>query len=119
MLQRAQAVKEALRQELNKSSLSREQIADELSRLVGRKVSVHQLNNWAAPEKRDRYIPLEYVGALVVILGNPEIVRAALEGTGLSVIDEDEMAFLELGKITAEDLARKKRKKALLEKLGI
>jgi hypothetical protein len=116
---RIEAVKEALKSALDKSGLTRELIAEELSRLVGRNISVHQLNNWAAPEKKDRYIPLDCVGALAVILQDTEVVQAALEGSGFQVIGPMDAAYLELGKITAEEKRRRKRKRKLMESLGI
>lgn len=116
---RIEAVKEALKSSLDKSGLARELIAEELSRLVGRNISVHQLNNWTAPEKKDRHIPLDCLGALVVILDSPEIVQAALDGSGFQVVGPTELAYLELGKITAEEKKRRKRKRKLMESLGI
>lgn len=111
-------VKEALRQALDRCGLSRETVADELTRLTGETVTVHTVNNWAAQGKAERRIPLDQLAALVIVTGDPGIARAALEPAGLMVLDADQAPLYELGKITAEDKARAKRKRELWEKIG-
>ncbi|MGE4191810.1 MAG: hypothetical protein AB7E51_00325 [Pseudodesulfovibrio sp.] len=112
------AVKEALRQALDRCGLSRDTVADELTRLTGETVTVHTINNWAAQGKSDRRIPLDQLAALSIVTGDPGIARAALEPAGLMVLDKDQVPLYELGRITAEDKARAKRKRELWEKIG-
>jgi len=38
-------------------NLCRENVAKELSRLVGEKISIHTLNNWCAAGKHNRRFP--------------------------------------------------------------
>lgn len=111
-------VKEALRQALDQCGLSRETVADELTRLTGETVTVHTVNNWAAQGKAERRIPLDQLAALSIVTGDPGIARAALGPAGLIVLDRDQAPLYELGKITAEDKARAKRKRELWEKIG-
>lgn len=111
-------VKEALRQALDRCGLSRETVADELTRLTGETVTVHTVNNWAAQGKAERRIPLDQLAALVIVTGDPGIARAALEPAGLMVLDTDQAPLYELGKITVEDKARAKRKRELWERIG-
>jgi len=114
-----EGVKEALKQALDRCGLDRETVADELSRLVGEPVSVHTVNNWVADAKGDRRFPLEYAGALTAITGDVGFLQAALAGgAGIKVLAPEEVAYYELGKITAEERARRKRKRAVLEKIG-
>ena len=113
-----EAVQDALNGALRGCGLSREVVAEELSRLTGHDVSVHTLNNWAAPSKEDRPTPLQFLAALVEITGDAELVRAALKGTGYMLLGPDEAPLYELGKITAEDKARARRKRELWEKIG-
>lgn len=117
-LRAKEAVKDALRQALRRCGLSRETVADELSRLTGDKITVHTVNNWAAPEKQDRPIPLEYAAVLTVITGSAEIVRAAVEAAGLVVLTPDQAPFYELGRLTAEEKARARRKREVWEQIG-
>ena len=111
-------VKEALRQALDRCGLSRETVADELTRLSGETVTVHTVNNWAAQGKAERRIPLDQLAALVIVTGDPGIARAALEPAGLMVLDQSQAPLYELGRITAEDKARAKRKRELWEQIG-
>lgn len=117
-LRTSEAVKEALRQALRSCGLSRDTVADELTRLTGESVSIHQINNWAAPGKDDRSIPLEQLAALTAVTGDAGLARAALACAGWAVLHPDEVPIFELGRITAEDKARAKRKRELWEKIG-
>lgn len=117
-LRTSDAVKEALRDALRGCGLSRETIADELTRLTGNNVSIHTLNNWAAPSTGDRPMPLDMLAAITVITGDAGPAKAALEAAGLAVLEPEQLALFELGKITAEDKARAKRKRELWEKIG-
>lgn len=117
-LRAKEAVKDALRQALRSCGLSRETVADELARLTGDKISVHTINNWAAPEKTDRPVPLEYAAALAVVTGDAGVIRAAVEAAGIVVLTAEEAPLYELGKLTAEDRQRAARKKSLFERIG-
>lgn len=119
-LRRHEAVREALVDALSHpKSPPRGVVAEELSRLTGEAVGENQVNNWCAPGKTDRKIPLEYLAALVIITKDLSLAEAALEGTGMRIISEDELAFLELGRMTAEDKARAKQRRALMERIGL
>jgi len=117
-LRTKEGVKDAIRTALRACGLSRETVADELSRLTGDKISVHTINNWCAPEKTDRPMPLEYAAALTVITGDTGVVQAAVEAAGLVVLSPEDAPYFELGKLTAEDRARAARKKTLFERIG-
>jgi len=119
LLARKEAIREALTEALEACPLSREQVASEMSRLTGESISINHVNNWTSEAKRDWRFPLEYVAAMVVVTGDYGVVDAVLEGTGLAIIGEDEQTYIEFGKIVAEDRQRQKRKKALMEKLGV
>ncbi|MGE4296959.1 MAG: hypothetical protein AB7E47_02925 [Desulfovibrionaceae bacterium] len=118
-LRTSEAVKEALRHALKHCGLSRETVADELTRLTGENVSIHQLNNWAAPGKGDRSIPLEQLAALTVITGDHSLAQAALEAAGVVVLRPDQVPYYDLGRITAEDKRRARKRKELLEKIPL
>jgi len=116
-LRTLESVKEALRAALSRCGLSREAVADELTRLTGARVSVHAVNNWAASEKTDRSIPLEQLAALTMITGDPGLAQAALECAGWAVLEPGEIPYYELGRMAAEDKKRSRRKRELLEKI--
>lgn len=116
---RHEHVSEALKDALKNCGLSREIVAEEMSRLTGDQISVNHLNNWTSESKNGWRMPLEYAAALTAVTGDVGVVKAALEGTGLHVLDNEEAAIYELGRITAEDMERKKRKKEVLERLKL
>lgn len=116
-LRTLESVKEALRTALNRCGMSREAVADELTRLTGARISVHTVNNWAAPEKSDRSIPLEQLAALTVVTGDPGLAQAALECAGWAVLKPEDVPYLELGRMTAEDRERTRKRRELLEKI--
>lgn len=113
------AICEALKSALSNCDLGRETVADELSRLTGDKISVNHLNNWTAESKNGWRLPLEYVAALSLITCDKGIIKAALDNSGLMVLDSDEVDYYELGKITAENRIKTKKKQWIFGRLGI
>jgi hypothetical protein len=112
-----EAVQDALNGALKGCGLSREVVAEEISRLTGHDVSVHTLNNWAAPSKEDRPTPLQFLAALVEITGDACLVRAALKGTGYKLLSPDEVPYYEIGKLEAEKKEQAEARKAAWAKL--
>ena len=116
---RKSAVQEALKRTLRDCQLSREEIAEEMSRLVSEKITVNHIANWTAESKNGWRMPLEYAAAFFVITGDAGVVKAALAGSGIGIMDDREYAFYELGKIVAEERQRSKKKRRVMEELGI
>ena len=110
-----EGVREALSAALDQSGLDREYVASELGRLVGETVSVHTLHSYTAESKGERRLPLEYAGALSLILGETTIIAAALAASGLTVLGEKEKAIYEIGRIAVEKKRRSKRERQLWE----
>ena len=116
---RHEAVCEALKSALSDCGLGRDTVAVELSRLTGDKISVNHLNNWTAESKNGWRLPIEYAAALSLITQDMGIVKAALEGSSLSVLDKEGHDYYELGKIFAESRVKSKKKKNIFGRLGI
>lgn len=116
-LRAKEAVKDALKAALTRCGLSREVVADELTRLTGENISIHQINNWVAPGKDDRCMPLEYAGALAVITGDAGFVQAAVNAAGLMVLDHQQAPFYELGRLAAEDRERTRKKREIMDRI--
>lgn len=116
---RKAAVQEALKRTLRNCHLSRDEIAEEMTRLTSEKITVSHISNWTAESKNGWRMPLEYAAAFFVIIGDPGVIKAALAGSGIGVLDDKDYALLELGKIVAEERKRSKRKRAVMETLGI
>ena len=100
-------------------NMSREDLARELSRMVGEEISVHTVNNWCAEGKNNRRFPLEYAAALAVITGSRQILDAAIRVAGFRVLDSEESAYFELGVIEAQERKRRKEKAKIIERIGI
>jgi len=109
------AVKEAIRTALKQSGLSRDVVAEEVSRLTGDKIGTNQIDNWAAQEKKDRRIPLEYAAALSVVLDDASIAQTALEPAGMLALPKQEVPFYHLGKIDDQKKELRKEEKRLRE----
>lgn len=112
-----EGVKGALGRALRACGLSRDVVADEVTRLTGQEVGVNQINNWAAPGAQDRPVPLHVLAALVVITGDHGLARAALEGTGLKLLTPDEIPFYEIGLLEAEKKEQAEARKAAWAKI--
>lgn len=116
---RKSAVQEALRRTLRDCQLSREEIADEMTRLVSEKITVSHIANWTAESKNGWRMPLEYAAAFYVITGDTGVIKAALGGSGIGILDDRDYALFELGKLVAEERTRNKKKRRVMEELGI
>ena len=113
-LRTKEAVVEAVKKALKNCPLDREKIAKEMSRLVGEEVSVHSLNNLASEGKLTRRLALEHAKALVMITGDLNILKAALQPE-FDLVDEKGRAAFDYGLLMLENKARAKRKRQLEE----
>ena len=113
-----EAIKDGLARSLKGCGLSRELVAEELSRLTGHDISVHQLNHWAAPSKDDRPTPLHFLAAITEITGSPALAEAALEGTGYRLLTPEQAVIYEIGLDEVKRRKQAKRRKELWEKIG-
>ena len=99
---RTEAVQEALRGSLKRCMLSREEIADEMTRLVGQKVTLNHIANWVSESKESYRMPLEYAAAFSAIVNDNRVIKAAFMGSGINILDDTEMAYYEIGKAVEE-----------------
>ncbi len=116
---RKEAVVEALKTTLKNCQLSRKEIAEEMTRLVTEDITENHIANWAAESKNGWRMPLEYAAAFYLITGDPGVIRAALAGSGIGVLSDKEFALFELGKIVADERSRSKKKRQVMEALGL
>lgn len=115
---RKDAVREALTEALSACQLSREEVAQEISRLTGEAVSVNHVNNWCSEAKRDWRFPMELATAFCMITGDFGVIAAILEGTGHGLANEETRVLAEYGQILVEERKRASKKRELLERLG-
>lgn len=81
---------------IRESKRSREEIADEMTRLVLAKISVAQINSWTR-EARPRYIPLEYIFAFEKATGSMGITEYLCKLHQGKFIDKRDGDILDLG----------------------
>ena len=106
---------ECVKKALGNCGMDREAVAKELSRLCGDHVSVHVLNQWAAEGAPGRRIPLEFAKALSLIVGDLDILRAALQPE-FDLLDDEGKAARDYGFLVLENKANSKRRKELEQK---
>jgi len=99
---RTESVQEALKITLKNCPLSRDEIADEMSRVLGEKVTKNHIANWVAESKNGYRLPLEWTSAFCVVTNDTRVIKAAFEGSGINVLDDSEMTFFEIGKAVEE-----------------
>jgi hypothetical protein len=82
---------------IQNSSKSREQIADEMTGLIGKKISVRMLNDWTAESKENRW-PLCYTRALCAVMNDYRLLKYLADNSGLILITPEDAELLELGR---------------------
>jgi hypothetical protein len=94
----APLVRAVLVRSIRQSNKSREQIADEMSYLVGRKITERMLNAFTAESKEDNRWHAELDRAFCHVTGSDELLLCRLDRAGLVVITKDDVEILELGR---------------------
>jgi hypothetical protein len=94
---------------LKEGILSREAVALELSRSVGRIVSLAMLDAYLAETKQNHRFPVELVPAWVYVMKSPRLLQALCGISGLSLATQEDRDFAELGRaaLRQEKLAKK------------
>jgi hypothetical protein len=105
---------------IRKSAKSREQIAEEMTVMVGERVSLRMLNSYTSEAAEQHRWPSQYTRAFCYVVQDWGLLRCIVERAGFRLITQEEALLLELG----TELLRQKRsseKAAILEKrlLGV
>jgi hypothetical protein len=95
--------------------LSRDQIADQMSILVGKPITLRMLNHWTAYGEQTSRWPLCYTRAFCQVVGDWRLLGSIAELGGLQIISSEDALFLELGK----QYFNRKRTDAQLHELEI
>lgn len=94
--------KAALVSAIKSCPLSREQIADRMSLILGKGLSVHEINTWTAQSK-DRHLPrADELIAFVQVTGRPEPLAAIAAEARLTVIGPEDAQLLEIARLEEE-----------------
>jgi hypothetical protein len=94
----ASAIRGILVRSIDESGKGRAAIADEMSRLLARRVSEKMLNAFTAESRDDRRWPLEFTRAFCAATGSDELLRHLVELTGCYVITAEEKLMFDLGR---------------------
>lgn len=111
-LRTKESILESLKRCIDDSGISRDDLSEEISRLVGEYVSVHTINNYLAEGKTNRRFPLEFALAVAMIVGSHDFISAALNSF-MEIIGPDDVAAMKYGRMLLEDEERSKLKKEL------
>jgi len=91
-------IRAVITEAMKNCGLSREQIADEMTRLSGMKVTERQLNNFSADSREEYRFPSELERAFCAATGDDRLLTCRAELAGLHVIDDAGWKLLELGR---------------------
>ncbi len=99
---------------IKQCSLSRHQIAGEMSHLLGHEVSKTTIDTWTAESKERNRIPAEYLPAFCRVTGDREPIRLLAERGGMFAMPGPEALRAEIQKFTEqESKARAEKRKRM------
>jgi hypothetical protein len=91
-------IRDAVKDSIKECSKSRAAIAEEMSYLLGERVTEQMLNCYTAESKQQHRFPLLFVPAFCVVTGSPELLSIAAFLLGFATIDAENQQLLELGR---------------------
>ena len=100
------AVKRAAAADRKSCKWSREQVSLELSRVLGREVTVPQIDAMVCESKTHR-LPISILPAWIQVTGSTRILELLCAQSGMTLASESDQQFAELGRaaLAAEKLA--------------
>jgi hypothetical protein len=108
-----QAVRGALGAAMKQTDRSRAQIADDISRLTGQKVTLRMLDDFTAESKSGYRFPAAWLAAFCVATRDSRVLQVIVEKCGYRVITPEEAMLIEL----ATNYLTKKKATERLESL--
>ena len=94
----ARLIRNTLVEAIRACGKSRATIADEMTALLGRKVTERMLNGYTAESQEDYQFPAELQRAFCIATGNDRLLRCMAELHGLQIIDAQDAELVELGR---------------------
>jgi hypothetical protein len=108
----ASAVRLQITQLIRESAQSREQIADEMTRLLGERVTVRMLNSYTSDAAEKHRWPAQYDIALCEVLGDYTLLEQRCKRAGFRMIGPKEEKLIAIGRAY---IAKAKAEKKLAE----
>jgi hypothetical protein len=91
-------VRSALSASIRMCSLSREQIADKMSDLLGTRVTAKMLDTYSAASMQPYRLPAAWIHAFCKAVDNDSLLQAIAQAGGYRLVRNEEVALLELGR---------------------
>lgn len=91
-------VRQVVTESMRKCGFSREVIADRMALLTGTTVTANMLNQFAAESRADVRFPAELDRAFCAATGDNRLLTCRAELAGLHIVNDEELALLELGR---------------------
>jgi len=91
-------LRNAITAAIKHSSKSRAQIADDVSRLTGLKVTEKMLYSFTSESKAGHRFPAAWLPALVWSTGDPRILHAIADAAGYHLVTNEEAMLIELAR---------------------
>lgn len=101
-------IRERVTELIRASKLSREEIAEGMSQLLGLPVTARQLYNYTANSREEYRFPLQYLRAFCEVVGDWTLFSGLAERAGFVLADRQQQALMQLGKAHADLEAAKK-----------
>lgn len=114
---RQRGFREALSRDLDALLVAREVVAEEMTRLLGVRVTKSTLDCWTSREKEHR-MPAEYLPAWVRVTGRTGALRAIAEACGCVLVVPDEVRR-ELERVVVERRSLEARERLLRELMEV
>jgi hypothetical protein len=97
--------------------LSREQIADEVSRLSGARVTRSQIDAWTAESKPGHRFPATLIPAFVSVTGSLELLQLLAAEAGVYVVNSETVMRAEITQAMEQERRQRQRRRVLEQKL--
>ncbi len=110
-------IKRAVAQDIKECRWSREELAEGLSQLLGRTVTVAQLDAITAESKSHRF-PAEWIPAWVRLTTSHRVLDLLCAESGLWVVDAAERDYAEYGRIVIQRKKDEKRAEEIERRVG-
>lgn len=112
-----QKLRRAVSDAIDKSAFSRDQIADMVSELAGRKVTKATLDTFTGASRPNR-MPADLLPALTSVLG-PTVLNFISNESGCRLIERQEAAFARIGQLYLVTLQAQREQEETLKKLPL
>lgn len=103
---------------IRETGLSRKEVAQRMSAMLGVRITEGMINAWCAESKGHRF-PAAYIPALAVITEDSSLIEEMAEFCGVYVITRKQLVMLKLAEVREEKRRLKDLEKELLKLLEV